>query len=66
MADLDLCYASATDLAAKVRNKVVSPVEVVRNALARLDEVEPFINAFVARDDERALAAAAEAEAAIM
>jgi Asp-tRNA(Asn)/Glu-tRNA(Gln) amidotransferase A subunit family amidase len=66
MADLDLCYSSASELAGRIRTKEVSPVEVVRNALARLDEVEPFINAFVARDDERALEAAAETERAVM
>ena len=38
---------------------------MVRNALARLDEVEPLINAFIARDDERSMAAAAAAEHAV-
>lgn len=66
MADMDLCFASALAMAERIRAKELSPVEAVRNALTRLDEVEPHINAFVTRDDEGALAAAREAEAAVM
>jgi aspartyl-tRNA(Asn)/glutamyl-tRNA(Gln) amidotransferase subunit A len=66
VADLDLCFASACDMAARIRAKQLSPVDAVANALARLDEVEPHINAFVARNDERALAAARNAEDAVM
>lgn len=65
MSDRELCFLPATELARRIRRKEVSPVEAVTNALARLDEVEPHINAFVARDDERAVAAAREAEAAV-
>jgi Asp-tRNA(Asn)/Glu-tRNA(Gln) amidotransferase A subunit family amidase len=37
-------------------------VELVRNALRRLDETEPRLNAFVHRDDEGAMAAARAAD----
>jgi Asp-tRNA(Asn)/Glu-tRNA(Gln) amidotransferase A subunit family amidase len=62
MIDLDLCFMSATGLARRIANGEVSPVEVVKNALARLDETEPALNAFVFRDDEAALLAARRAE----
>ena len=66
MSDPDLDYASAADLAAMVHARRVSPVELVRNALARLDVVEPHLNAFVHRADEPALRQAEAAERAIV
>lgn len=66
MSDSELSFADAIDLAARIRAKEVSPVEVVANTLARLDEVDTHINAFVTVDAERALAAARDAEAAVM
>jgi aspartyl-tRNA(Asn)/glutamyl-tRNA(Gln) amidotransferase subunit A len=59
-------YATATEIAAAVAAKRASPVEVVEASLARLAAVEPAINAFAVRLEEQALAAAREAEAAIM
>jgi len=41
----------------------LSPVEALRSVLARLDAVQPRINAVVARDDDGALAAARASEA---
>jgi Asp-tRNA(Asn)/Glu-tRNA(Gln) amidotransferase A subunit family amidase len=65
MADLDLCYTPVTELVRLIRTREVSPVEVMRNALVRADEVEPHINAFVFLDGERALAEAEAAESAM-
>ncbi len=62
----ELDYASAGDLARLIRNRQVSPVEVVSRALERLDETEPYLNAFVARCDEESLAAAQAAEQAAL
>lgn len=62
----EINYASAIELAQMVRSQQISPVELVRHALDRLDETEPSLNAFVARNDEASLAAAREAEQAIM
>lgn len=53
---------SATALAAAYRSREVSPVEVVEAVLARIDAVEPIINAFVTTVPEQALAAARAAE----
>ncbi len=62
MANLDLCYMSASELGRLIRRKKVSPVEIVDNALARIDEVNPKLNCFcfVYHDEARARARAAE------
>ena len=62
----EIDYASAGDLARMIRARRVSPVEVVRRALDRMDETEPHLNAFVARCDEASLAAAQAAEQTVM
>lgn len=54
----DLLWRDATDLAGLVRTQEVSPLELAEAALARIDEVDPPINAVVTRFDERALATA--------
>lgn len=65
MADLELCYTPAIELARRIRARELSPVEVVQNALDRCAEVEPHINAFVHLDAGRALAEAETAERAV-
>jgi len=64
LADLDLCYEPAWRLAALVRAGAISPVALVANALDRIAEVNPRINAFCAVFAARALHEAKEAEAA--
>lgn len=49
-------FASALDVAAAIRAKEVSPVEALDHYLARADELDPTLNAFSLRDDERARA----------
>ena len=63
---LELCYMSATQLAAEIRAKAVSPVEVVTEILARIDSLEPTLNAFATLTPELALEAARTAEKAVM
>lgn len=46
MADLQLSYTAATELAAMVRRKEISPVEIVANSLARIEAVNPQLNCF--------------------
>src|SRR6266540_6319318 len=62
----NLCFASAVELAALVREKKVSPVEVTEAFLARIDKLNPTINAYVTLTPELARAAAKRAETAVM
>ena len=62
----DLCFTAATDLAGMIRRKEVSPVEVTEAVLARIERLNPAINAYCTITADEALAAAREAEAAVM
>ncbi len=62
----DLCFMPATALAAAIRAKRVSPVEVVNAIYARIHEINPRINAFCTLTEEQAHRAAKGAEAAVM
>ena len=61
----DLTYLSAMQMAAMVRSKQVSPVELVQAHLERAADLQPRLNAFATLLAEGALAAAREAEAAV-
>jgi Asp-tRNA(Asn)/Glu-tRNA(Gln) amidotransferase A subunit family amidase len=63
--DVELAYLPAGELAAEVAGGRLSPVEVVANALARIEQVDPALNCFCVVTAEQALAAAREAEAAV-
>ncbi len=58
----DLWRWSARDLSSAFRRKEVSPVEALQACLARLETVNPLINAVVSRDDGTARAAAEASE----
>jgi aspartyl-tRNA(Asn)/glutamyl-tRNA(Gln) amidotransferase subunit A len=60
----DIFYADATELAQRIRDRVLSPVEVVQAHLDRIEAVNPKLNALIAYP-ERVLEQAREAEAAI-
>lgn len=61
---LDICYMSAVDLAASIRRKDLSAVEVMTAFYDRIEEVNPSLNAIVALlDREAALALARQADA---
>jgi amidase len=62
----DPLYMSATKLAELIRARKISAVEAVKLSYARIDAVNPKINAVVAFCRERALAEAAEADAMTM
>src|SRR5437879_4515412 len=66
MADARLAWLSATELAALIRKKTVSPVEVVGAVLARIEAVNPRLNAFVTLTGEQARREAKAAERALM
>ncbi|MBI3372993.1 MAG: amidase [Betaproteobacteria bacterium] len=59
----DLCSVSATDLLQLYRTKQASPVEATNAALARIEKLNPVLNAFNLIAAEQALAAAEESEA---
>jgi amidase len=54
-------YSSALEVAEAIRTRKVSPTEVMQDYLARVDRLDPTLNAFALRDDDRALADAAAA-----
>jgi amidase len=56
--DSDLMLRGATELAQMVRSGEVSSRELVETSLARIEELNPKLNAFVDVDGERALQAA--------
>src|SRR5690348_15401921 len=62
----DLAYTPATELVPRIRSKALSPVEVTRAVLERIEQVNPAINAFCTVTAAAALAAARAAEAAVM
>src|SRR5262249_29247324 len=61
----DLWELGAVDLAAAIREKHVSSVEVVEAHLARIESVNPKVNAVTATLAESALDAAADADRAV-
>ena len=64
MTSEDICYTDATALAALIRDGQLSPVEVVRAHLRRVEDVNGRLNAVVTLDD-RADDRAREAEDAV-
>ena len=65
MADLDLCFTPATELARRVRAAELSPVEIVENSLARIEQVNPVLNCFCFVYPDEALELARRAERAV-
>ena len=65
MADLELSYTPATELARLIRAGELSPVEVVSNSLERIAEVNPALNCFCFVFPEEATELAREAERAV-
>lgn len=59
-----LNFLSATAMAEQVRRKKISPVELVEAHLARIQKLNPVLNAFVELDADRAREQARLAEAA--
>jgi aspartyl-tRNA(Asn)/glutamyl-tRNA(Gln) amidotransferase subunit A len=62
----ELCFTPAADLAPMIRQKRISPVELMRAVLARIEASEPKINAMARVTADSAMDAAKAAEAALM
>lgn len=65
MPERDLCFTPATELVKLYRVRKVSPLEVVQAVLARVDQVNPQVNAYVTIARESALKAARAATRAL-
>jgi len=61
----DLCFTPATELSRLYRSRKISPLEVLRAVLERLDRVNPLVNAIVTLDREAALRQARRATATL-
>ena len=62
---MTVLHQSAVSLAAAIRNREVSSVELVTEAIARRDRFDPQLNAIIWRDDETSLADARAADDAV-
>jgi amidase len=59
----DICYTSARELVARIRNREISAREVMTAHLARINRFNPTLNAIVAKlDDDECLELADEAD----
>ena len=61
----ELTFLPAVSMAEQIRRKVLSPVELLETHLARIEELNPKLNAFVQVDAEGARQQARLAEAAV-
>ncbi len=62
----DLAFTPATELVALIRDKKLSPVELTRAVLERIERLNPKLNAFVTVTADLAMDAAKKAEQAAM
>jgi len=62
----NLNFLPAAVMVQQIREKKVSPVELVATHLAQIEKLNPSLNAFVQLDADRARQSAAEAERAVM
>jgi aspartyl-tRNA(Asn)/glutamyl-tRNA(Gln) amidotransferase subunit A len=61
----EIAYTTIRELGARYRARQLSPVEVTRALLARIEKVDPTLHAFVTLTPDRALADARAAEEAL-
>ena len=66
MDTIDLCFTSAVELADLIRRRALSPVEITRAVLERIDRLNTRLGAYVMVHAERALGEARAAERAVM
>ena len=61
----DLAFSSATELAARIRDKRLSPVALVRAYLDRIDRLDGTLHAYITVTRDEALAEAEACEQAV-
>jgi len=62
----EIAFLPATEVAARIRARDVSPVEVIEAAIGQIEAINPLVNAVVTPAFEQARAAARAAEAAVL
>ena len=60
--DTNTCYIPATRLVELYEWKTLSPVEVAKESIARINALNDTVNAYIMVDEDAALAAAKESE----
>ena len=65
-AEGNICYNSGTELARMIRDKEISPVEVISIFIRRIEEINPQVNAFCTLTFDSAFDDAKKAEQAVM
>ena len=65
MADADICYRPLTDIAADIKARRLSPVDLTKALLARIEALDPKLKSFTTVTPELALGQAHKAEAEI-
>ncbi len=61
----DIAFRSATELAALIRSREISSVELLQHFLGRVEKYNPALNAIIAMQPEAAMARAKAADAAL-
>jgi Asp-tRNA(Asn)/Glu-tRNA(Gln) amidotransferase A subunit family amidase len=62
----ELTFLSAVTMAERIRDKKISPVELIAAHLTKIERLNPKLNAYIHVDANRARRAAYDAEAAVM
>ena len=62
----DPTFLPALSMAEQIRKKIISPIDLVEAHLAKIERLNPTLNAYVHVDADRARHAARDAEAAVM
>ena len=65
MPNLDFLKMTISELAPKIRNKEISPVELIEAALTEADRLQPKLNSFITLLHEQAMDQARESETAL-
>src|SRR5215470_20204605 len=66
MREDEVCWMPASAMAAAIKKRKLSPVEVMKAVLARIERVNPVLNAFVTLTPEQAMKNARAAERQVM
>jgi aspartyl-tRNA(Asn)/glutamyl-tRNA(Gln) amidotransferase subunit A len=66
MSSTEFAFVPAAELAARIRSRALSPVELMRATLERIERSQPTLNAFITIDAHSAMETARAAEAAVM